>query len=120
MKINWIVLVLSLFIFTKIKSQNLKTEKDSCAYFYMIQFEGIENKPFTKDVQSILCDIFRSSPTFREETKNFIVISKQNVEMKEIGKLVPNKLIYFRKLDLSKEYINELESIKEEKTEDDN
>jgi len=120
MKINWIVLGLSLFIFTKIKAQNLKKEKDSCAYFYMIQFEGIENKPFTKDVQSILCDVFRSSPTFQEETKNFIVISKQNVEMKEVGKLVPNKLIYFRKLDLSKEYINELESIKEEKTEGNN
>lgn len=120
MKINWIVLGLSLFVFTKIKSQNLENGKDTCAYFYMIQFEGIDHKTFTKDVQNILCDIFRSSPSFQEETKNFIVISKQNVERGEIGKLVPNKLVYFKKLDLSKEYINELESIKEETNESKN
>ena len=110
MKINWIIVGLSLFVLTKLKAQ----DKDSCIYFYMIQFEGIEHKPFTKDVEGVLCDIFRSSPRFEEDTKNFIVLSKQNVEKIQIDKLIPNKLLYFKKLDLSKEYSNELKKVEDE------
>ena len=113
MKINWIIIGLSLLIFSKIKAQEKKSDKDSCVYFYMIQFEGIEHKPFSRDVQNILSEVFRSSPSFQEETKNFIVISKKDINKNDVVELIPNKLLYFKKLNLNKEYNNELEAVVE-------